>query len=360
MKRKFSLLIITLIATFFALSACEDDTKETAPETTGSYTLLASVEGKTIDEVATSISQYFANIDDTENGMVSDWVVAGDVGEGEVMEYVLKLPGGHRIIEVCNHYYAEQALGFGAEKSLGLPCKIGVVQEGETIQVILLDPGAVFALFFSDVPAEMIDQMAGLASQVHTEITDLIDLSLTDTAGYTKENSPVGPSWSNEQIAAFNETGYNIEYSIEIPAEFEGTEEEYRALVIETILTTATHEDMEEVGSKVEGLTVADWRSARIHPITMPGNITVVELCSPTYATAALGTGLWHAPALPCKVSVYAVDGEIKISVLDTNFMFPTLFGDTPDEMAEQLNQMAGAVRADIMAITEASITALQ
>jgi uncharacterized protein (DUF302 family) len=125
-------------------------------------------------------------------------------------------------------------------------------------------------------------------------------------------------------------------------------------------MITTTSEDSSEVGSKVDGLTVTDWRAARAGPFSLPGNIVVVEVCSPTYATAAMGTGSFHLPSLPCKIIVYVEGDKIIVSALDTNFMFPTFYSDVPEENQEQMNQMATAVRSDIIKMVEASLASME
>jgi hypothetical protein len=85
-----------------------------------------------------------------------------------------------------------------------------------------------------------------------------------------------------------------------------------------------------------------DWRSARPSALPVPGNL-VIEACSPTNAIAAMGLGLHHATALPCEISVKAVnlDGEggnekVMISYLDPHFMFSALFSDAFDDLTEE------------------------
>ncbi len=116
---------------------------------------------------------------------------------------------------------------------------------------------------------------------------------------------------------------------------------------------------MDTVGSTVEGLSVDDWRSARTHALGLPGQVSVVEVCSPTYATAALGTGAHHGPALPCQMAVYVEGDSIYVDVLDPLFIFPVFFSDVSEEMAEQMGPMAMAVQGDILLMVDASIDAM-
>ena len=64
---------------------------------------------------------------------------------------------------------------------------------------------------------------------------------------------------------------------------------------------------------------------------TVKGN--VVELCNSGYASAAMGTGKFHAPALPCKVQVWAdhTNNKIYVDMTDPRSIFRLFFSDVTD-----------------------------
>jgi len=334
--------------------------RENTDMKTHPITIIATIEGSTIDAVAGKIAEHFIATGKNADGEGTGWIVAGHTAGHEPLGSTLKVPGGQRIIEVCKPTYAQRALSFGLRRALGLPCKIGVIEDAGGIQVLLLDPGAVSELFFGDIPTEDAPEMADLSTRLRSELVAIVEGALEGLDGYTASDTPVGPVWESDDLAAFREGGYAVELSIAVPADREGDAGSFRAQVVEALLSTATHEGLAEVGSRVPGLSVGDWRAARSTPINLPGGITMVELCSPTYATAALDTGVWHIPALPCKVAVFVEGGQVKLSVLDTDFMFPTFFGDIPEEMGPQLQGMATAVRTDITAIVQSALSTLQ
>ena len=109
-------------------------------------------------------------------------------------------------------------------------------------------------------------------------------------------------------------------------------------------------ESILSVGSK--------WRSARHDPLGLPGKPSknwVIEACSPTYAKMAMGTGMHHATALPCEISVQIVDRDgngstesLVISYLDPNFMLGALFADMSDDEKEALGDIPGIILNDL------------
>jgi hypothetical protein len=113
-------------------------------------------------------------------------------------------------------------------------------------------------------------------------------------------------------------------------------------------------------------LNMDDWRSARPHPLPVPGNL-VIEACSPTNAIAAMGLGMDHATALPCEIAVKAVsydgiDGNetLLITYLDPHFMFSALFsdafGDLTDEELEQFMALPPMVLEDLQTVVRDAV----
>ena len=327
-------------------------------EGVGTFTQLGTVEGSSVDQVAMELASAIVRYDDTLLGMEGDWKLAGYTGKGSPMHAVLKVPGGHRVFALSNAHYTAHALAYGPDKTLAIPFKLAVVENEGIVKIILLNPEAVFALFFKE-RSKGLHSMERLTRSVHEDLENLIDLSLTGFRGYTPDSVPLGHVMTATEMQAFTARSYAKELNFSIPLDHVTERETFRREVIEAILTHATHEAAPTVGSPVRGLSVSDWRAARSTPLTMKDNTTIIEMCSPTYAKAALRTGIWHAPALPCKIAVYLEKDQLTISVLDTDFMFPTFFGDTPAKMGARLSGMSQAVRADLILIVETAVASL-
>ncbi len=326
------------------------------------FSIAATVSDASVDDVAIMLAEFIDEVDDTTRGVPADWLVAGASNlteEQDVAEAVLNLPGGSKVIEVCNHLYAEQAMSFGGQHGVALPCEVAVVPNGDDVDVVLLNPEAIFGLFFHDVPAEYAAQMGGLADTVRSELEELVEDGLAGTSSqFPREN--VGPVWSEDDLAQFRSMDHSIEMDLDIPAAYVSQDDgptEFKAAFVEQLLERLTFEGAETVGSSVPGLTADDWRSARPYALGLPGNVSVVEICSPTYASAAMSTGEHHAPALPCQISVWPEGDTLRIHVLDPNYIFPVFFSDAPAEMMDQMGGLASAVQQDIVKMVEAART---
>lgn len=357
-------LAVLFVLPMFALAACtpvedaEPEPQQEEPSVMTPYSLSVRVEGATVEDVTTVLAEHIHTVDDAANGMPADWILAGGehLEEGDsVLDATLKLPGGIRVVEVCNHHYASQAMSFGNHHGVALPCEISISQDGDDVEVILLNPEAIFSLFFQDVPADMAAPMAGMAATVRGELESLIEESLAQKQ-ITSMSEDIGPSFEMADIQELGAREYSIKMEMPIPAEYTTDEEsrkEFQELFLDKLIETLTHKGMEQVGATVEGLSVGDWHSAREYPLSLPGGTNVVEMCSPTYATAALSTGDYHAPALPCQLAVW-VDGDtLRIHILDPQFIFPVFFADAPEEMMEEMQGMVDAVRSDLQLIVK-------
>jgi len=325
---------------------------------------VATVPGASVAEVTEAIADYVNDIDDTTWGAADDWIVAGaeEVGDEDVMEATLNLPGGTKIIEVCNKYYAGMAMSFGGHHGVALPCEISVNQVGDDVEVYMLNPEGIFSVFFQDIPAEAAEGMGQVAAVVRSDLETLIMAGLGDFQNSAYPLANVGPSWKLEELAPFLSNGYSIEMELAIPAEYSDSDEAkamFKELVINQILDVATYEGAPVVGSQVEGLSTGDWRSARPYALGLPGGTAVLEMCSPYYAGAAMSTGAHHAPALPCEAAIW-VDGEVlRVHLLDPNFIFPVFFSDADPEMMAQMGPMAAAVGQDLTLIFQTALDSL-
>ncbi len=358
-----SLMIGAATLAFVAAAGCSGN--ESAPEAEITpFSISLTVKDATVEEVTGALADFIHQVDDTGRGLPADWIVAGGdelEGNESPSAAALKLPGGARIVEVCNHHYASMAMSFGGHHAVALPCEIAVTQQGDDVDVVILNPEAIFSLFFQDVPAEHAGELGGLAATVRQELEDLVTAALTDFQVEIRATD-VGPSYTQEQIAELAQGGYAITMDMDIPSEYLGSPDDkdaFKALFVETLLETLTHEGMQQVGSSVDGLTVEDWRSARSHALGLPGGVKVVEMCSPTYAAAAMSLGAYHAPALPCQLAVW-IDGDtLRVDLLDPAFIFPVFFGDAPVEAMEEMGGLVTAVRGDIQLLVAAAQVAL-
>jgi uncharacterized protein (DUF302 family) len=368
MKSNKSLVVafVSLItAGTLVLSACGQDRNEPPPPNQiAPFSLSAVVQNATVEEVTDALANYLHTVDDSTRGLPSDWLIAGgeelEAGH-EPAEAALKLPGGARIIEVCNKTYAKMAMSFGAHHGVALPCEISVSQAGDDVEVVMLDPNAIFGLFFTDVPADQAQGMAGLAATVRDELQTIISTALASLES-THPRTPVGPVWSEQDLQKFAGMTYSIEKTVAVPASLRADAEQreaFKAEVVEQLLETLTHEGMEQVGSKVEGLSVKDWRSARPHALGLPGDVSVVEVCSPTYAGAAMKAGAYHAPALPCQIAIWEDGGTVRLHLLDPGFIFGSFFADAPAEMQQAMGPMVENVQSDLQKIVDAAIQSL-
>ena len=331
---------------------------------TSPFSRVAVLRGTTVAEATEALARFIHGVDDRERGLPADWVVAG-AGElppgEEPTAAVLRLPGGTRVIEVCNGMYAGQAMSFGGHHGVALPCEIALSPSGDDVEVVMLNPEGIFNVFFRDVPAEHAAGMGELAATVRAELEGLVADGLAGFAG-SFPVTDVGPSRSEEDLRAVTEgVEYSVVLDVAIPWDYRGSDERrqaFKEMALEVLLETLTHEGMAQVGSRVEGLSVGDWRSPRSAPLALPGGVSVVEMCSPSYAGAAMSTGTHHAPALPCEAAVW-VDGDmLRVHLLDPTFIFPVFFADAPAEMMAEMGGMAAAVRQDLVRIVEAALEA--
>ena len=355
---------LALVVMALGVAACGDEDSPDG-QTVSPFSISARVKNSTVAQVAGTLASYIHTVDDKTRGMPDDWIVAGGdkLNSGQdALHAALKLPNGTRIVEVCNHTYAAQAMSFGGHHGVALPCEIAVNQKGSDVEVVLLNPSAIFKVFFADVPAEKAQAMGGLAATVRGELDALVAAALSkQTTDFPKME--VGPTWTPAQLRDLAGKKQDINKDIDLPASAKKDSASalaYRDKVVQSMLTTLTHEESASVGSKVSGLSVKDWRSARTHALGLPGKVSVVEVCSPTYAGAAMQAGTIHAPALPCQVAVYVKGDKLAIRVLDPQFIFSAFFSDAPAQMMHSMGPMAAKVRADILLTVDAAVQAVK
>jgi uncharacterized protein (DUF302 family) len=365
-KTRLSLLFALAMPFALTMAACGGDDDPQTPDNTAltPFSLAAKIPNAKVEDIATKLANYIASEDDTKRGLPSDWLVAGHEEHGHekpAIEATLKLPNGNRIVEVCNKHYAKQAMAFGGQRGVALPCEIAINQVGDDVEVVLLNPRAIFSTFWHDIPAEQAKSLGGMAAAVRDELDGVIKLALEQEAGITFPKTPLGPKWDDAALGQLTAMNKTVQKTITIPAASmvdEASKVAFKNAVVAELLSKLTHEEMKEVGSKVDGLSVKDWRSARAYALALPNNTSVVEVCSPTYANQALAAGLHHAPALPCEIAIYVKDDKVMIDILDPSVIFSGFFSDAPAEMQKAMGPMAATVRGDLEKVVAAAVAA--
>jgi hypothetical protein len=203
-------------------------------------------------------------------------------------------------------------------------------------------------------------EIMALPAQVNTEIKTIIYLALdTASIAYDPQSEPLGPLYQSlEQVAqVVAETPYqspfvHFAYEKSDGSDFSTEEVGFIAdKIIEKLSLDGIHDR-----SLDARLNMDDWRSARPHPLPVPGNL-VIEACSPTNAITAMGLGMEHATALPCEVAVKAINNNktLLITYLDPHFMFSALFsdafGDLTDEEMQAFMALPPLVLEDLQTI---------
>ena len=284
------------------------------------------------------------------------------------------------VIEFCNKKYAGMAMGVapiigdkkianGWAHAPALPCEVSVWNDDRHIYVDMLDPSAIFTLFFSDTlfSANMQDPafaeaLYAMPPQVKAEIVAIIHAALADFDPDTKAmDQKIGPVYNSIEdiIAVVDESPLDSPYKHMIYTKQDGGvfDQTESKTVAQTIINTmsihgnpdaGTHPTViNEDGDTLDSILSpkSSWRSARTAPITIPGKNHIIEACSPKYAKLAMATGLHHVNALPCEITVKLLsNGSLAISYLDPAFMLGAMFADV---------EMTDEERAAFFAITD-------
>jgi len=386
----------------FGMNGCSSDDSASAPTFTP-FERIATLDVVAVDgvvdyaatytkvqEVATAIHTYIETEDDVAvSGFPANWIIGGsDEDPNTIADAILAIPSPDKIdpalpaspsntykvqvMDICNSYYAKKALGFsnivdGVDTSKvangfihapTLPCEVTVYNDADNIYVDMLNPDAIFSLFFSDVvfgaqmdDADFATEIKKLPGLVKTELKTIVYAALDDNAyTYTALSEKLGPAYSQNQIlntvdsSPYDSPYLHFSYMKSDSAPFNNAEVTAVAQqIIDTMGSDGTHlGDLDALLS-----TGSSWRSARTTPLGLPGvggfKNFVIEACSPKYAKMALGTGRHHAPALPCEISVTAIESTpgstvydtLVISFLEPGFMFNVLFSDAFGSMTE-------------------------
>jgi len=304
------------------------------------------------------------------------------------------------VLDFCNKKYASLAMGVtpitgnaddgtgkyvvnGYSHAPALPCEVSVWLDDYKIYVDMLDPSAIFTLFFSDVlfseemqDADFATALNAMPPQVKGEIKAIIYAALTEFDPDVRiMDQKIGPVYKNmdDIVEVVDSSTYDSPYKHMSYTKVDGgvfTDAESKG-VAQAIINTLSKEAEGEVpgvhptvinaaGDTLDSILSpkSSWRSARLEPISIPGKNHIIEACSPKYAKMAMGTGLSHVNALPCEITVKTIANGTKlvISYLDPDFMLKSLFADISDEEKEQFGAIPGIIMNDLQAIVAAAL----
>ena len=322
------------------------------------------------------------------------------------------------VLDFCNGKYAALAMGVdpisgskddstgkyivnGYSHAPALPCEVSIWFDEHKIYADMLNPSAIFTLFFSDVfiSEEMQDEdfaeaLNAMPPQVKSEIKAIIYAALDEFeminygGKIQKMDRKIGPQYKrlDEIFSVVDSSTYDSPYMhMSYTKEDGGTfsDAESKGIAQTIINTLSTHDDglnigkhLTEITEDIDGNPVVDtngdgdvnlddvlsikssWRSARIAPISIPGKNHIIEACSPKYAKMAMGTGLSHVNALPCEITVNTINGgtTLVVSYLDPDFMLKSLFADISDEDKAKFGAIPGLIMTDLQNVVKAAL----
>lgn len=352
-----------------------------------------------------------------------DWKLGGtsegcistrNCSDVEINEAVLAIPSPERInpnlpaskantkkanvLDFCNKKFASLAMGVdpiignkadgtgkyvvnGYSHAPALPCEVSVWLDDNKIYVDMLDPSAIFTLFFSDVlfseemqDADFAAALNAMPPQVKGEIKAIIYAALTEfDPDLQMMDQKIGPVYKtiDDITDVVDSSTYDSPYMHMSYTKVDGgifTETESKAIAQTIIDTLSTHEhapgvhptEINEAGDTLDSILSpgSSWRSARVEPISIPGKNHIIEACSPKYAKMAMGTGLSHVNALPCEITVKIIGGGSKlvVSYLDPDFMLKSMFADISDEDKAQFGAIPGIIMQDLQNVVKAAL----
>lgn len=300
------------------------------------------------------------------------------------------------VLDFCNEHYAKQALGVspivgtkkvvnGYSHTPALPCEVSIWNDSEHIYVDMLDPNAIFSLFFTDVlfSADMQDPafaeaITDLPPQVKAEIRAVVLHAMNEFDEKTKVvDKQLGPKYLNmDQVinvvatSPYQSPYKHVGYTKVGGGDFTAADS---LAVTQAIINTLTVTDTPTAGihpTLIDGVALdsilspgSSWRSAKATPMTLPGNNHVIEACSPKYAKMAMSTGLHHVNALPCEITVQIINQDgiggtetLVVSYLDPHFMLNALFADITEEEKLAFASIPGNIMDDLQKIVRAAL----
>ena len=311
------------------------------------------------------------------------------------------------VLDFCNEHYAKQALGVapiigdkkivnGYSHTPALPCEVAIWNDDEHIYVDMLDPNAIFTLFFTDVhfsedmmtDPDFAAAIRALPPKVKAEIKAIVHAAMSGfaaDAGFDPNtvelmDEAIGPLYTSmDQVvqavaASPEESPYkHVGYTRKNGGVFDS--DDAKAVAQAIINTMSIHGEPDQgthptVINEKNGHTLdsilspgSSWRSARPVPLPLPGFNYVIEACSPKYAKMAMSTGLHHVTALPCEITVQVIDrtGDgsretLVVSYLDPHFMLGALFADISEEDAAAFADIPGNIMDDLHKVVAAAL----
>ena len=303
------------------------------------------------------------------------------------------------VLDFCNKKYASLAMGVdpiignkddGTDKYVvngyshapALPCEVSIWLDDDKIYVDMLDPSAIFTLFFSDVliseemqDADFAEALNAMPPQVKDEIKAIIYAALSEfDPKMNTMDKMIGPKYKSmdDIFEVVDSSTYDSPYMHMSYTKENGdevfTEAESKAVAQTVIDTMSTHEYkpgvhptvINEDGDTLDSILSenSSWRSARLEPISIPGKNHIIEACSPKYAKMAMSTGLSHVNALPCEITVKIIDGgkKLVVSYLDPDFMLKSMFADISEEDKAKFGEIPELIMTDLQAIVKAAL----
>ncbi|MEW5770202.1 MAG: hypothetical protein AB1831_07530 [Pseudomonadota bacterium] len=303
------------------------------------------------------------------------------------------------VLDFCNEHFAKQALGIseivpgkkvvnGYSHTPALPCEVSIWNDDEHIYVDMLDPNAIFSLFFTDVlfSAEMsdpafADAIQQLPPQVKSDIQAVVLSAMRAFDAKTRAvDKAMGPKYKglDQVVKVVADSPYQSPYLHMGYTKVNGaafTPAESLA-VTQAIINTmsvngkpgaGTHPTVVDSGGNTLDSLLSpgsSWRSARALPLTLPGSNHVIEACSPKYAKMAMSVGLDHVTALPCEITVQIIDQDrngsletLVVSYLDPHFMLNALFADISKAQKQAFASIPGAIMGDLQEIVAAALS---
>ena len=288
-------------------------------------------------EAAQALGFYLATVNETgdPNFPGGNWILGGyevdplnpPVVPADVKDAILGIPKPApnkqkvNVLDLCNKTYASMALGVapiiggltpettddkfvvnGYTHATALPCEVAIHYDDENIYIDMLDPSAIFKLFFSDVifsDAMKDDEFAAaiqaMPPQVKAELKAIIYSALEafalledGGAGISLDRMDKGMGPAYESIGDIIRTVHespqqspykHVAYTKEDGGMFDNGETEAVAQAIIEAMSIHGNSDAGKHDWDIDSILSegSSWRSARHSPLVLPGKNRVIE-----------------------------------------------------------------------------------
>lgn len=374
---KFSIVTISLLTSLSFIgcgssdstddSESETSTKEISTDKTYSvqpYLRVAELDGNwdSVPEVAEKIAKYIHETDEsTSLNFPTNWIIAGAETDLETEKDILNIPlqDGNitrniKMIELCNKKYAIMAVETGNFHSSALPCQVSVHSENGKILVDILNPEAIFSLFFYDLSKSEKTALKTVALDVKREIKEMIYSGLE--SNFTKTEIGMGSKYNESQFENLHKKSpFKVDNYTSQNKEFSKAD-----------LTLIANKIIEKLGNKdnpsnVQGLSDGSlWHSVREVGVPIP-NSQVIEAISPKYAKMITAFGVEYATVLPFELSVTRKNGDnktLQISYLNPEYMLKVMLGESV--VTNELIGLSKIISDDLSKIVDEAIKELK